>query len=868
MAYENIDFKYGNFCIAPIINTFGSIDTTNAAAVLQIRNSSGAVQGNYTLNPTIPQNSTVDSLIYTGPINTSILADGMPFFTLQHTDVSNCVIKRWELNNTSNRLDLVQTLNITDSGSDNFDCYTASLEHYTTTFSAATASGTGYINVSSTARMVAGDILYLGPSSHANNINAFELALVTAVSGTRVDIVPTISGAPTPPNNYYNSSDAVTYYKDILLFSNLGESGDVTKGTLFRLDSISGSIIDRHRSGLYKDIIASRYGVPYTNTVAFIKGNNILYVDIDDFEVKKSQSILNVKADGMTSITTYDIEFTNTVIYRLQKETTLRNDDGTQSDYTWANYNYQQDSVIPYVDSLAMWAAPSSTLHNQEQTTMYALVRDQYGNALSGIVVYFDKVSGDSNGNYDDINKQDTTDSNGLASLTYTSGWYDPNIADSCCDIIILTTKVSGASTYTGSQYVWGIMSLDLLKKYIHMTYPGIITQKLDTIENNTILKQLVDLYITYVLKSLSKFWFPGGDGDQPSPPGNAPLIKQILDFTSKADFVQAANFESDLLLDQLSPKTDTLQLSQTYISRHMSSGHKDDVTINQFRFLIDAVPKFWSEKNSVDTTIWLRLAPFGYDLDAATLSFKVREVSYAGDTGLVEYANTANIVVNTYDAGSGLLGLDITVTPINFFHSNAVVYVFVVVYDKAPIPNKIMLDYWFKTIADYKAPFIINEYPAREALDVPVDTEIEFDLLDINVGVDINSLEFYVNNRKKLPIINTITQGYHIKYIPEVDFHFGQTVEITVRVKDASDQANYLFDTYRFYCIASSGPWFDLESLSPSECKSGVFRKLGEVSLNVYAIDDAGIDRQSITLDVDRHRVTITTKPILLRIM
>jgi hypothetical protein len=868
MAYENIDFKYGNFCIAPITSTFGSIDTTNAAAVMQIRNSSGAVQGNYTLNPTIPQNSTVDSFIYTGPTNTSSLSDGMPFFTLQRVDDSNCTIKRWELNNTSNRLDLVQTLNITDSGSDNFDCYTASLEHYNTGFSAPTASGTGYINVSSTARMVVGDTIYLGPSSHANNINAFEMVLITAISGSRVDIVTTISGGPSAPSNYYNSYDPITYYKDILLFSNIGDSGDTTKGTLFRLNATSGAVMDKHSSGLYKDVIASRYGIPYTNTVAFIKSSNILYVDIDDFEIKKSQSILNTKSDNMTAIITYDIDFTNTVVYRLQKETTLRNDNGTQSDYTWANYNYQQDSIIPYVDSLAMWSAPTSTLHNQEQTTVYALVRDQYGNTLPGIVVFFDKVSGDSSGNYDDINKQDTTDSSGIASLTYTSGWYDPNIADSCCDIILLTTRAAGSSTYTGSQYIWGNLSLDLLKKYIHVTYPGVITQKLDTVGCTTILKQLVGLYITYILKSLSKFWFPGGDGDYPLPAGNAPLIKQILDFTSTSKFMQAEDFESIILLEQLPTKTDTLQLSQTYISRHMSSGNKDAVTINQFRFLIDAIPKFWSEKNSVDTTVWIRLAPFGYDLDAASLSFKVREVSYAGDTGFIEYADTANIVVNTYDAGGGLLGLDITVTPIAFFHSNAVVYVYIVLYDKAPIPNRIMIDYWFKTIADYKAPFITNELPARESLDVPVDTDIEFDLLDLNVGVDISSLEFYVNNRRKIPTVTTIAQGYHIKYTPEINFHFGQTVEVAIRVKDASDQANYLFDTYRFHCVASSGPWFDLESLSPAACKSGVYRKLGEVSINVYAIDDAGIDIESITLDVDRHRVNISTRPIILRIM
>jgi len=67
------------------------------------------------------------------------------------------------------------------------------------------------------------------------------------------------------------------------------------------------------------------------------------------------------------------------------------------------------------------------------------------------------------------------------------------------------------------------------------------------------------------------------------------------------------------------------LQLSQTYISRHLSSGHKDDVDIDQFKFIEDAIPAFWSEKNSVETNIWIRLRPFAYSLNQSTLIFRVR---------------------------------------------------------------------------------------------------------------------------------------------------------------------------------------------------------------------------------------------------
>lgn len=864
MAYENIDFKYNNFCIAPITNTFASIDTTNATSVLQIRNTSGVVQANYDLNPTLTQDLSVDALVYTGPVGTSALGDGMPFFTLEHISSSSCRVRRWELNDTYNRLDLVKTLNINSTGNYYFDCYSMAVEHYTTSFDSAEAPGTGTITVDDTTRMAIGESLYLGPSSHTNNVNAFEEVSITAISGSTISILPTASGA-SAPDNYYDAGDPITYYKDILLFSDIGLNNNTSAGTLFRIEEDSGLVLDTHTSGLYKAVRASCYGIPYFNTVGFVRNANLLYVDIDDFEVKKSAVLPNVKADDQTVITAHDLEFTSNTMYVLQDEITLRDDNGNKANYSWANYNYHQGSTIPYVDNITMWFAPCGMLSNEEQTTVYALVRDQYGNALNNITVDFDKVSGDAGGGYDDINKQDVTGIDGIASLTYTCGWSDPGIADVCCEDIILTSEASGASTFTGSQYVWAVVELILKKKYILETYSKEIIQKWDGVTGTMPLIQKEQVESELIAPSWSKFWFPGGHGDSPS--GNLQLITQLNTFESYVLFEQWENFDATVGIEQKGSQQNTLQQSQTYISRHMDHGHQDDVTVNQFRFLLDALPEFWSEKNALDTDIWIKLAPFGFDLDQATLIFEVREVSYAGDTGYIDYANTPYIVVETFDAGGGLLGLEITVDPPADFHANAVVYVKLSVDDNATPKNTIVLDYWFRIMPDFKAPFITNEQPGREALDVQVDTDISFDIQDLGVGVDIDTLEFYVNNRLKAPITTTISGGYHVAYNPPEDFHFGQTTDITIRVRDASIQQNFLVDTYRFHCIGSDGPWFDPQSFNPEDCKSGVYRKLGEITLNVYEINDTGLDRDSITLAVDKKSIEAVIKPILLRI-
>lgn len=865
MAYENIQFNYDNFCISPLVDTYASIDTTNTTATLQVRNSSGVVQKNFDISPTISQGTSVRSLEYIGPRSVTVYRDDMPFFTLEHDSSSQCTVKRWKLNNTFSRLDLDHTLTFNSNSTYYFDCNSMAVEHYRTSFLTATATGTGYIRISSTYRdhIEAGDKLYLGTSTNAFYTNAFEEVEVTSISGSYAYI--TASGI-IPPFNQYNSGDVICFYKDIFLFSNVSVSGTNTKGALYRIDSNTGAVKDYHESASYINITGSAFGLPYNNTVGFVRNSNLLFVDIDDFEVKKSFALLNVKSDGSV-ITCRDLAFTNNTIYRLQSETLRRDDVGNLLSYTWSKYNYQTDAVITYSDSITMWSEPKGVLHNQETVTLKAMVRDQYGAALNNQTVTFAKVTGDTAGSFDPPSGQVLTNASGIATVEYTAGWSDPNVADNCCEDIIFSTVTDNSSTLTGSQYVWGRLLIWLKSKYIHTSYSKKIKQKIDSKSCDTHLKQLLSFSSELRVDCLSKFWNPGGDGDAYS--GHGLIIKQLQNFDSDLWVKQLSNdFDSTTPIKQIVNKTDTMPLSQTYISRHLSSGHQDDITINQFRFLLDAIPAFYSEKNSVDTDIWLKVAPFGFDLDYTTLSFMVREVSYAGDTGYIEYAGTANIDVVTFDAGAGLLGLEITYTPSEPFHNSGIVYVLMSVYDKAVPPNKITLDYWFKILPDYKAPYITNESPARNQTNVPIDTNIEFDIIDLGVGVDISKLEVYVNNRFKPFTHNSITNGHHIVCDPASDFFYGQEVDITVRAWDASENKNALFDTYKFYCLSSTGPWIDAESFSPKICSKNISRYIGKVEFNVYALDDTGIKEDSIRLEIDNKSRQVSKVPIIYRIM
>ncbi len=76
------------------------------------------------------------------------------------------------------------------------------------------------------------------------------------------------------------------------------------------------------------------------------------------------------------------------------------------------------------------------------------------------------------------------------------------------------------------------------------------------------------------------------------------------------------------------------MRFSQLNMSKHshwVDGLHTEflntNVRLDQFIFVEDAVPSFWSEKNPRETDIWIRMRPFAFSLNGDTLKFFVREV-------------------------------------------------------------------------------------------------------------------------------------------------------------------------------------------------------------------------------------------------
>lgn len=865
MVYENVEFAKSNLSIFPRDGNYCSID--HDSNVMRIKNSSGDLIWTYTLVAGVEE---IVSLEYPGPTHLSLaiaqLGDELPFFSLEHIDSEECRIREWRLDTTNNKLDLYKQTTITGT---QYDCYDMAIEYYHTDFDGATTTGTGKIKLTNYSNVATRDKLLLGPSGDTDNLFAFEWVEVTSVSGGWVYIT---SDGLTPPHYEYADEDEITYYKSIFLFSDVDQSGAATKGSLYKIDPDDGSVLDVQNSGLYSGVRASAWSIPY-QCIGMVKGSNLLYIDPNnEYEIQKSHALTNIEFDDVTIIPIYDLIFDSSTIYRLQKKITLKDDGGGKATTTWTTYNYHQDTIAPYTSTISLAVDPDGVVLNDDAVEITAVVRDQFGVGLLGKLIYFTRSGGDPSGSFDPVDGQVTTNASGIATITYVTWDYDTGGTNAEINI---KAKTDGASTLTGSQYVWDNVSLFL---YTNFTTELInLTQK-PTLEGTwptegsdlyteVHMTQVSGMENEFGLKQLSKFQFPGGAWvGIIAPSDEAKTLRQLLAQEDTVNLRQIEELDIETSIFQDKEKSNDLQISQTFISRHLLAGHKDDVDIDQFRFIEDAIPAFWSEKNPVNTNIWIRLRPFAFSLNSSSLIFKVREVSYAGDTGYTDVVSSCTVTI--FDAGGGLLGLDILYNPPNDFHHNAVVYVDIEVYDTATTPNIIIVDYWFKVIPDFKAPYITNEDPARGEEDVAINTNIEFDIKDTGEGVNISSLELYINNRRVTGYTTAaISGGYHINYNPSDDFYYGETVEITVKADDTAANQNVLYDMWRFYCVGSTGPWIDRGSFDPKACARGVYRKQTGISFNVYGIDDTGVDQESILVTIGGKERSVTITPIIYRL-
>lgn len=892
MPYENIQLDDPNFSLAPQAGTWATLDISDQA--LKIKNQTGAQVGPvYTISSGTVSN--LKSLNYVGPIDYTGAIDGATFFTLEKISSTQCQIKRWELNTVGSTLDLKDTITKTTGGAYYYDVVGQAVEYYRRTFDEQNPGGIDYLEINSASRLSSGDKLFLGPSSDLDNLGAAEYVIVDTVSGTKVNLTSNIT-------YQYDLDDDITFYKNIYLISSIGYAGDASRGTMFKLNSSTGAVLETDNKGFYQGVTACKW-CPYVNAVACVASTNMLFVrPYDYYQNWKSMFLNNVEDDEATVFDVYDIEFDNYEVYKLMRKLTLRDDNGDKSTNTWTKYNYRQDTLLPYTNSIDLYTTKARMIGDADTTTLEIQVRDQFGVGLLNVDVDVDVASGDMGAVLSPIDGKVTTDANGYASVGYTSG----NTYEGMTELTVVDE--TGGFTGHGSAYVWNSVNIRSEQNFDIDTK---LFQRGDVdIEAYLITQIASQVEILYSIFCKTFFTTAGGDWVNPSPyageintylptlhvgSGDGPQesfvrntsvslsnnIRQLEQFESWNTFRQIDDWFDGFLqwikqVGELNPTTSgtlmapsDLQIDQLKLSQHTywAAGTAYDylwtqVSLNQFIFVEDAIPKFWSEKNPIDTTIWIRLRPFASDLDSTTLRFMVKESSYAGATG---YRNwTSYCTITAFDAGGGIYGLDILCRPPADFHHNAVVYVHIELYDDND--NYIYTDYWFVTIPDYRFPYLDNLNPSRDQSNVAVGSNIYFEIKDMGVGVNIGSLELIVNSRLVSPSVEKVNnKHYKVTYDPSENFYYNKEITVSVKVSDSSENVNTMIDSYRFYTVESSE--IDIIALDPRVCKRGLPR-FSDISLLILG-QGSGVDLSSLRVQIHQYDVSdkINILPVIYRV-
>lgn len=813
------------------------------------------------------------------------------------------IIRKWRINNDLFTLDLVSSVYKVSDFDDWFAASTFSIQTHAAALLDHVPKGTGEISFTTVSGLSKYDTVVIGPSSDTDNLAAAEEVYIHNIIDNKVYIKT--YGGTTPTKYEYVEGDPVTVIryahlpsssKPLIDASNIRYAFDPSGGTLFTLDLNSFcEVVDRHYSAMFSDVQAVVWNSNY-DTVSFIKGHNLLHYSLLQNKPIKTQYLKNMYDDGDTPapIPVYDIDFNISDIYRLQASEVLWDDAGRQSLVTYGTYNYIVDALEVYSNNMTVYSS-KTILGYQGASTITAVVRDQFGVGLSSKDVSF-TVEPFEAGVFEPLDGNVVTDINGKCSIQFTA-------QSSYTGSARLVVKTIGANTGFGSQYLVGTTNLCITP--VH--YGSVLINSAPS-ENNSFVQLMSTPFqkaSTFSILCFVRRSTPGGEwrwsgswpidlsnptidnrNISPSQDNNRiaflsvlyePVFSQIM---SQADgslsdlmkkklpkvFVTQTDIEGDTLLPSTYEAADSRYLSQNYLSRHFSTGNIVSATVSQFSFTQEAIPAFWSERNTSTVNYWIRLRPYSYSLDITTLSVRVYERSWAGESAVVDIAPLSTLT--TFDAGSGLEGVELSYVFPTAFHNNGIVFVDVQIYDQAPVPNIIAISYWFKIIPDYTKPYIINRYPAVEAHSVTINTEITFDILDKGDGVDISTLNVYINNRQVLyNYVEFLPGQFNITCSNDLLFSYGQEVTVEVFVKDLSDNTNLLNESWNFYCIDSSGPWFNEDGVSPGRCTRGLDFTEENISAQVYAINATGIAYDSLRMDVGGKNRNIKITPIVYRL-
>jgi len=274
--------------------------------------------------------------------------------------------------------------------------------------------------------------------------------------------------------------------------------------------------------------------------------------------------------------------------------------------------------------------------------------------------------------------------------------------------------------------------------------------------------------------------------------------------------------------------------------------GMSGDTTIAEYPFLLYAEPEPYSEKNPVDTDVFVRVSNYAYPISSGTITLYLDEEIQTG------------LQIDEFSGGLG--GFNITWPNVDRFEYGAQVDVKWSFYDSAVPANRFTIRYPFYTVEDLAGPRVLSLTPAHGSVDIPILGPLQFTLEDLENDVDISTLVIYVND---VLISNGVggtveitrlsnEKGYVVVVTPTEPWLYGDLIPVAIFVSDTSANANETFFSYSFTTLESTAP--RLLNIEPPPCT--IAAPVG-TDISVDVIDGGhGFDVDTIVVTVEEKEV------------
>lgn len=668
---------------------------------------------------------------------------------------------------------------------------------YETSFSSFTASGSSSITIDSTSFLQPGDDIYLGPSSASSGER--EVRSVNSVIGNIVTL-----NSPTTVN--FNVGDSVIYRKDTWVFNNYNLLNP-NSGSLLQIDGYSGYLLATISSGEWQHVTAA---ASKNGDLVFVRGSQFLqYRPFGTNAGYQTSLLLNNIDNDREFIKVYDIFVDSISVSKLQKTLHYFNtttEEFEDIDSLNDNFNIEQELFAANVKSLTIQRNESFYFGEGVSNQFTVEVRDQYNVPVLGrsVSVSDDDASGFIEAGFESF----TTDSNGQGITRYNSG-ITPNFA-------LPEIKVQDVGT--------GFNLKSILVQIPFTDSSAPVVQDTATASNLTYITQFksesnLTLEQRRALESI--FYLI-----QLEISAMRIYITQYLN-DYFINIIQKEDEESEILINQLEKISDT-------------------TTVTQYDFLIFAVPVPFSIKNSPDTNILVRIVGFGaLTLEPSSLLFKVNNIDVSDQVTITPFSG----------------GLELLYNPTENFPYSSTVSVFIQIEDNDSPANIISTSYTFDIVPDTKIPFLSEVYPPDQSTGNDENTEIYAIIKDLETGIDINTIEMFVEGKKITPTINVIDDNtVKVSYTPSCAFPFLSTITVSVIAED--NEGNKFIGSWSFTVKSSSGVLFT--TIDPENCNVLVPIDTNICS-EVFGLSE-GINIKTLTFDVNGNLISYLLKPKVYR--